>query len=615
MISNWKIIKSESIFCTVKIRLFTSISPLAGPADPNRIKMSYFTESLKSNLRLISGLPENIRITVQTLLLSLAAASGAVLFMLLSNALYKVLYVRISSSSTVTFLILSFVFIMASSLIVSFLLKGVPDAAGSGIPQAKAAYWKELGYIPFKTVVIKFIAGIVSIGGGFSLGREGPTVFLGSGIASWLSGLTGTAKRQRRAATAIGASAGLAAAFNTPLAAITFCIEELINDLNTRYLGRVLIASLFGALTVYAIIGKQPAFSLPHVESDTWFNYLLIPVVAIVASLLAVIFQKTTLSIRQGLRKSSPGFFPKWLNPCIGGFFTWIIGISVFFSTGKIGIFGLGYGDLSDSLVNGIVWWVAGILLVGKLAATILSYSFGGCGGIFSPSLFIGGMSGAFVSGVASFWLPISSSDFLILSTAGMSACLGALIRAPLTSTLIVFEMTHQFEIVPGLIISAFICQLVSRLAGLKHNFYDALLLQDGHELIKIKPPRDLLSWQNLPVSHIMNPNPVIADSLDPDQLKSIVSSTPYRCFPFTIENRVAGLLTRESIELALSSGEKPSVSSACITGINSTVKEAADTFINSPHGFLIITDSEEARPVGILTIHDLLRAQAAVAE
>ena len=305
----------------------------------------------------------------------------------------------------------------------------------------------------------------------------------------------------------------------------------------------------------------QAARVSPYVESDTWFNYLLILLSH--HCIFTHCISENNSQHTPGLRKSSPGFFPKWLNPCIGGFFTWIIGISVFFSTGKIGIFGLGYGDLSDSLVNGIVWWVAGILLVGKLAATILSYSFGGCGGIFSPSLFIGGMSGAFVSGVASFWLPISSSDFLILSTAGMSACLGALIRAPLTSTLIVFEMTHQFEIVPGLIISAFICQLVSRLAGLKHNFYDALLLQDGHELIKIKPPRDLLSWQNLPVSHIMNPNPVIADSLDPDQLKSIMSSTPY-LFPYH-ENRVAGLLTRSRSNRIVM--EKPSVSSACITG------------------------------------------------
>lgn len=574
--------------------------------------MKIFQQSHQRALQYLFKLPENIRTTVQTLVLSLAAASGAVLFMLLINAVFKALYIRASSLSTGSFLILSFIFTITSSFAVALLLKKNPSAAGSGIPQAKAAYWKDLGFIPIKTVIIKFIAGIISVGGGASLGREGPTIFLGSGIASWLSGLTGTAKRQRRAALATGASAGLAAAFNTPLAAITFCIEELINDLNTRYLGRVVLASLFGALTVYALVGKQPSFTLPNVVSEHWLSYILIPLVAIISSFLGVLFQRSILRIRPGTKKSK--LYPGWLSPCVGGVLTWIIGSAVFLATGKIGIFGLGYNDLSDSLVNGTVWWIAGILLVGKLVATVISYAFGGCGGIFSPTLFIGGMCGALISGLASLWLPATASDHVILSTIGMSACLGAVIRAPLTSTLIVFEMTHQFEIVPGLMLAAVVSQLVGNLAG-KHNLYDALLLQDGHELLKIKPPRDLQSWQNITVSNIMSTRPVVVDSLEPEKLSFVLSSTPYKRFPFIRDNNIAGLLTRESIELALSSGGQPQIAEVCITGIDSTVKEAADRFMHSPHGFLVITDSTETTLAGVLTLHDLLRAQAAIAE
>lgn len=562
---------------------------------------------------MVTKLPENAREIIQTIFLSLAAAIGAVLFMTLINALFKLLYINASLMPKEWFIVLSFVFIMTSSLIVSLLLKIVPSAAGSGIPQVKAAYWKELGYIPFKSVIVKFIAGIISIGGGASLGREGPSVYLGSGIASFLSGFTGTPKRQRRAATAIGASAGLAAAFNTPLAAITFSIEELINDLNTRYLGRVVLASLFGAMTVYALVGKQPSFVLPNVASSSISSYLFIPVVAIIGSILGVIFHKSSIGLRSKAKKKS--LVPTWLNPCIGGLITWIIGITVFLSTGKIGIFGLGYGDLSDSLVNGTVWWIAGILMAGKLLATIVSYSLGGCGGIFSPTLFIGGMSGAFISGIADIWLPFQASDHIILSAVGMSACLGAVIRAPLTSTLIVFEMTHQFEIVPGLMLSAVISQFVSRFAGIHHNFYDSLLLQDGHELIKIKPPQDLQSWQNLSVSHIMNTKPVIIESTDPDYLRNILGSTPYRCFPFVIENTIAGILTRESIEHTIKTGEKPVISNAVTTNIETTVKDASNTFINSPHAFLIILDQQNQKVAGILTLHDLLRIQTAMTE
>lgn len=567
----------------------------------------------KSYFQLIGKLPVNIRQILQTVFLSLAAASGAVLFMTLINMLFRLLYIQIAAGSRIKFVVLSFVFTMTSSLIVALLLKKVPIAAGSGIPQAKAAYWKELGYIPFKTVIVKFIAGVISIGGGASLGREGPTVFLGSGLASFLSGLTGTSKRQRRGATAVGASAGLAAAFNTPLAAITFCIEELTNDLNTRYLGRVVLASLFGAFTVYALIGKQPSFLLPQANATSLINYLLIPVVAIIASIIGVLFQKCTLNVRYSLRK--PSRIPKWLNPVFGGFLTWIIGSAVFLGTGKIGIFGLGYDDLSESLLHGSIWWIAGILVIGKLVATIASYGFGGCGGIFSPTLFIGGMCGAFISGISGLWFTPAPSDHLILSTVGMSACLGAVIKAPLTTTLIVFEMTHQFEIVPGLMLSAVVSQLIAKLAGVKHNFYDALLLQDGHELINIKPPRDLESWQNLPVSNIMNTHPVLIESTNHLHLKEVLSKTPYRCFPFVCEGVVQGMFTREVIEQALSKNEIPCHIQVCSASPDTPVKEAADNFINSPEGFLVIVDEKKNIPVGILTLHDLLRAQAAVVE
>jgi len=571
------------------------------------------SNSLKNRLSFFLKLPQDAQIVLQTIVLSLAAAVGAVLFMVSINFLYRILYLKASASSRMSFVILSFLFIMISSVLVSLLLKKVPSAAGSGIPQVKAAYWKELGYIPIKDVIVKFIAGIISIGGGTSLGREGPTVFLGSGVSSFLSGYTGSAKRQRRAACVVGASAGLAAAFNTPLAAITFSVEELINDLNTKYLGRVVLASLFGAITVYALVGKQPSFLLPHVESCSYSASFLIPLVALVASFLGVLFHKAILCLRPAVRR--PRKLPVWLNPCIGGLFTWIIGVTVFLITGKIGIFGLGYNDLSESLVNGTVWWIAGILVLGKLIATVVSYSFGGCGGIFSPTLFIGGLCGGFFSAIAGLWLPTTLSDHVILSSVGMSACLGAVIRAPLTSTLIVFEMTHQFEIIPGLMLSAVISQFVARWAGMKHNFYDDLLLQDGHELIKIKPPRDLQSWQDLPVSQIMNRKPVVIESTDPKYLQTVISNTPYKIFPIIQNGIISGVVTREAIIQFLSDKRKLEPSKSCITNENTTVKEAADLFICTPHNFLIITDRDNTVISGILTLNDLLRAQTAVSE
>ena len=176
-----------------------------------------------------------------------------------------------SAFSTQTFLIGSFCTIIGASLIVGFLLSNFcKDAAGSGIPQLKLAFWGDFGHVPWKVTWVKFTAGILSIGGGCSLGREGPSVQLASGVASNVAGLLGEPKQNRRHAASSGAAAGLAAAFNTPLAAITFVLEEIVQDLNSRFLGSVLLASVIGAFAVHSLSEKHPALEISAEGSPDW---------------------------------------------------------------------------------------------------------------------------------------------------------------------------------------------------------------------------------------------------------------------------------------------------------------------------------------------------------
>ncbi|HAV64577.1 MAG TPA: chloride channel protein, partial [Verrucomicrobiales bacterium] len=125
---------------------------------------------------------------------------------------------------------------------------------------------------------------------------EGPSVQLAGGVASNLAGAIGEAKQRRRLASASGAAAGLAAAFNTPVAAVTFVLEEIVQDLNSRYLGSILLASVIGALVAHGFIGKQPAFTLATIDAPGWAAYLVVPFVAAAAALLGMYFQKTTLA-------------------------------------------------------------------------------------------------------------------------------------------------------------------------------------------------------------------------------------------------------------------------------------------------------------------------------
>ncbi|MDH4196909.1 MAG: chloride channel protein, partial [Candidatus Aminicenantes bacterium] len=178
--------------------------------------------------KLAARLPENVRSAVQTAGLGLAAGLAAVAFLFLTDFLFSRTFLAFAGKPWPRFALASFLVIMGSTLVVVILLRFVaPEAAGSGIPQLKAAYWKEMGYVRPQAVLVKFAAGVLSIGGGNSLGREGPSVHVGGGLASIVAGWFGVPRRERRGAAAVGAAAGLAAAFNTPLAAITFVIEEI----------------------------------------------------------------------------------------------------------------------------------------------------------------------------------------------------------------------------------------------------------------------------------------------------------------------------------------------------------------------------------------------------
>jgi len=531
-----------------------------------------------------------------------------VFFQLGINWLYRLGLVGLSHQSTSIFLIGSLAIIVSSSLLVGWLLNSFcREAAGSGIPQLKLAFWKDFGTVPWRVAWVKCVAGIVSIGGGQSLGREGPSVQLAGAVSSNLAGLAGEAKQNRRLAAAAGAAAGLAAAFNTPLAATTFVLEEIIGDLNSRLLGGVLLASVLGALVVHGVIGKQPSFTLTGVDAYSWVGYLLTPVVAALAALVGVYFQKASLGLRG--RMKSTRRVPGWLLPLAGGLITWGLGVAVFEQTHRLGVFSLGYDDLSSALAGDIGWQLAVMLLVAKFVATFTCYGFGGCGGIFSPTLFFGGMTGVALAGLVGLEWPMARADVLTLAVVGMSACLGAVVGAPVTGILIVFEMTHEFALVPVLMIGALVSQAVSRKMN-RENFYDALLTQDGHHIEHMRPPRDLQSWQQLPVSAIANFRPVIIHDLASGKLQDVLKSNPYQRYPVVQEDKLKGILTRREAEAALRENRAPKLEGAAICLPHQTVRKLQELLVESPSNFVVLVDADGGKVLGVITLHDLLRAE-----
>ncbi len=567
---------------------------------------------LKRFATTLQRLPERSRFVVAIVLYGLAASLAAVAFQVAINWVFWASFGYPSQVSPRWFPWISLGVISGVSILSGWLLtKFCPDAAGSGVPQLKLAFWKDFGHTPARLGWVKFVASALSIGGGQSLGREGPSVQLGGNVASTLAGLFGVAKQNKRAAAAAGAAAGLAAAFNAPLAAVAFVLEEILEDLNSRLLGPVLLAAVIGAFVVHAFLGAQPAFDLPRIEEPTWRAYLLMPVSAALAALVGVAFQRSSLGLRAASRKWRR--LPPMWRPLLGGLITWALGMAVFLQTWHLGVFGLGYDDLSLALEKGIVWKLALALLAAKLIATAACYGLGGCGGIFSPSLFFGGMCGGVVASLGSQFVALNDSDRILLTVGGMSACLGGVVQAPVTAVLIIFEMTHQFALLPGLMIAALISQLVARRFN-HENFYEAVLIQDGHEMAHVVPPRDLRSWQNLPISAIAQFDPVVITSLDEVAVVAVLDAKPYQRFPVTRDGHLDGVLVRTEFAQARTEQRPVRLLPAVSARPSQTIRECQALLIGSPCGLIVITDPQ-GLALAVVTLHDLLRAQTAISE
>lgn len=335
--------------------------------------------------------------------------------------------------------------------------------------------------------------------------------------------------------------------------------------------------------------------------------YVLVPLVSAVASLVGVVFQKSTMQLRP---RKVWGWLPRWARPLLGGWITWVLGAAVFAGTGHLGVFSLGYDDLSAGLANQIGWKIAALLLITKLIATIACYAFGGCGGIFSPTLFLGGMTGVALSGLFNLAFPLAPGDQMALAVVGMSACLGAVVGAPVTGILIVFEMTHEFSLVPLLMIGALVSQGIRRMM-LPHNFYEQILLQDGHNLDQVIPPRDLRDWQQLPVSAIANFHPVIFECGPGTDLQAFWKAHPYSRFPATRGGKLGGIVTRKELQAAAKEKREPQLERFDQARARHTIREVQPLLLASEHSMICIVDETE-RVIALLTLHDLLRAQLA---
>lgn len=371
----------------------------------------------------------------------------------------------------------------------------VPGAAGSGIPQVKVAYALRAGLAPLKESIGKFILCAVQIGSGASLGLEGPTVQICAGVSSLLARAARLSPVNSRRMTSVGMAAGIAAAFNAPIAAVTFTLEELIGDLDQTMLSGVIVAAALAAVVENRVLGSNPIFHVPRpyaFDLDHPASLIGYAVLGILAAVVSVAFTDSLLGLRAQFRKFTK--IPKWIHPAIGGLATGALAVVGFVFFHLNGIAGDPYKTLTLALTGTLPVLCMASYCVLKLAATVCSYSSGGSGGIFAPSLFMGGMLGGAVG-----WLDVMvfhhSADAIgAFAVVGMGAVFAGIVRAPMTSVLIIFEMTGGYGLVLPLMIANMSAFVLAR-QWRRMPVYEALLAQDGiylqHISEPLDPPRD----------------------------------------------------------------------------------------------------------------------------
>ncbi|HND21408.1 MAG TPA: chloride channel protein, partial [Acidobacteriota bacterium] len=354
----------------------------------------------------------------------------------------------------------------------------VPDARGSGIPQVKVAYVVHDGRLPLRTVIGKFLIGTLQIGSGASLGREGPTVQICAGIASLLGQAAALSRQNLTRLLPVGAAAGVAAAFNAPLAAVTFSIEEIVGDLDQTLLSGIVVAAALAAVIEHNVLGAHPILNIPpgyglhHTSS-----LLLYVLLGIAAALVSIVFTDLLLLLRRKFRQSR--ILPGWARPAIGGLVTGVLAVVAILWLNESGVTGGGYETLNRALAGVLDIRVMLALCALKVLATTFSYSSGGAGGIFAPSLFIGAMVGGVIGYLDVGLFQHSTAEIGAFALVGMGAVFAGIIRAPITSVLIIFEMTGSYELVLPLMISNMIAYRFAQ-KWRPTPVYEALLEQDN---------------------------------------------------------------------------------------------------------------------------------------
>lgn len=375
-----------------------------------------------------------------------------------------------------------------------------PETAGDGVPEATEALAIRSGYIPTRAAPLKILTTAFTLGPGGSAGREGPIVQIGGSIGSSIARHTGLGEDRVRSLVAAGAGAAIGASFNAPIAGMLFAMEVILGNFAIRHLNAVVVASVTAAVTTRSIVGEDLILrSIPHQVADPRELFLYAGL-GLLAAAVGWLFLRLVAVV-----DAVPARRLAWLRPV--GFGVVVAAIALV----EPDVVGTGQGyvrsllDLGDT--DTVVWGTLLVLGAAKLAATAVTLGSGGSGGAFMPSLFVGAVLGtAFVDLISPAW-SVSSLEPGAFAVVGMAATFAAVARAPLTSILIVFEITQDYGLVLPLMLATSLATFIAdRIHPL--SVYSMALARRGVRLTR-RSEVDLLD--TVRAGDVASPPPVVA--------------------------------------------------------------------------------------------------------
>lgn len=491
------------------------------------------------------------------------------------------------------------------ALISSVLVLRVFRAArGSGVNQTKAALYISDGRVPASTVLGKFIACSISIGSGNSLGPEDPSLQMGAGVASLVGRVFKLKREQMRMIAPVGAAAGIAAAFNTPITGVLFVMEEVIAAWNGAVVGSILLAAVSSVVVERWFLGNEPLFRVPPFELTHPSELAVYALLGITGGMVSALFAKAIAALRARLERLPP--WTRYALPVIAGLLVGAVGLWL------PEVMGAGYDAIDNALHDQFPWRMLLVLAAAKMLVTLACFSAEIPGGMFAPTLFAGAMIGGGLGGLAHHYWPSPTSPAGAYVLVGMGTLFAGVFRAPMTAIFMVFEVSASYVIILPVAIASTVSYFVSRQLH-RVPFFTMLARQEGVDLPSAEERR------SVPILHLEDAMRTPGEALRFGVTAAgAIADFDARGVSQSLAEDGAGgwfLVTREALERAKEqgSGDQPIPEALPVERVPRLYPDLpADAALRllGAHAILpVVSRADSKKLVGVATLDDLLSA------